>query len=198
MRFNDDANLKVTLPKWSHIDAREILQKKRQWLEKTLHRLVNSRKVLDEKKLLFKGVEYGFRVTKAKKNSIEIKNQTMLIGLDSKTDLRQLVKDWMTTETRKYTNNRIKYYGRKLGLDVRDIKITKGKKWGHCTRDRRLVFNWQLIALPKKLADYVILHEISHLSEFSHNNRFNTRLFSLCPDFKEREDALGHILPVQT
>lgn len=64
------------------------------------------------------------------------------------------------------------------------------KKWAYCKRDGRLVFNWQLIALPRELADYVVLHEVTHLSEFSHSNRFKRKLALICPDFREKEAML--------
>jgi hypothetical protein len=58
------------------------------------------------------------------------------------------------------------------------------------------VFNWQLIALPKELIEYVIDHEIAHLLEFNHSTNFHKRLASLCPNFRERENMLKNIIPI--
>jgi predicted metal-dependent hydrolase len=44
--------------------------------------------------------------------------------------------------------------------------------------------------LPRELADFVVLHEISHLREFNHSRRFRYTLATLCPDFKEKEATL--------
>ena len=44
--------------------------------------------------------------------------------------------------------------------------------------------------MPSDLADYVVLHEISHLREFNHSRGFRYALASLCPDFKEKEAML--------
>jgi hypothetical protein len=101
----------------------------------------------------------------------------------------------MTPRTRRYVTKKVSEYRRKLGFDIETVEIADSKRWGYCTRDRTLVFNWQLAALPRELTDYVLLHELSHSSEFNHNGRFRALLFSLCPDFREREQALRSIVP---
>ncbi|MFQ6060534.1 MAG: M48 family metallopeptidase [Thermoplasmata archaeon] len=70
------------------------------------------------------------------------------------------------------------------------VIVKDTKRWGYCKRNGDLVLNWQLIALPRKLAEYVILHELAHLSEFSHSKGFRARLAAMCPDYREREDEL--------
>ena len=76
------------------------------------------------------------------------------------------------------------------GLGQLTEAIADIKKWAHCTRDGDLVFNWQLIGLPRNLADYVILHETVHLKEFNHSKKFRYRLARGCPNFKEKESML--------
>ena len=58
------------------------------------------------------------------------------------------------------------------------------------------MFNWQLIALPKELIEYVINHEITHLLEFNHSTNFHKRLVALCPDFREKENVLKNVTPI--
>ena len=76
--------------------------------------------------------------------------------------------------------------------DVREIK-----NWGYCTRSGRLSFSWQLIALPERLREYVIYHELTHLEEFNHSPAFKKKLAKLCPDFRQREKELDYISPAE-
>lgn len=195
LRFREDLQLEVKLPYESSVKPKDLISTKRDWIEKTYQKLIHSEKVLDKNKLLYKGKSYNLKTIKSN-NKIRITEDTITIGLKDETNLNQAVKKWMTTETRKYVKRKIKFYEKKLGVKIKDIDVTEAKKWGHCTQDKKLVFNWQLIALPKDLADFIILHEITHLSEFSHNHQFNTKLFSLCPDFKEKEESLRNISPI--
>lgn len=195
LRFREHAHLEVTLPQKSRVSVRELLNKKRGWIEREIRRVVNSRRVFDRKQLLLKGVPHRLKVVRAKQNRVKVRGRTIFVGLADGSDLRQCIRNWMTPETRRYATKRVNDYRRKLGFNVESVEVADSKRWGYSTRDRRLVFNWQLGALPRELADYVVLHEVSHLSEFNHNGRFRLLLFSLCPDFKEREHALRSIVP---
>jgi predicted metal-dependent hydrolase len=51
-------------------------------------------------------------------------------------------------------------------------------------------FNWRLLQLPVRLADYVIAHELSHLIEPYHGSAFWRVLDRSMPDWKERKEEL--------
>jgi len=53
-----------------------------------------------------------------------------------------------------------------------------------------------LVALPKKMRDYVVLHELAHLSEFNHSKSFHKKLASIYPDYREMERELRHIATI--
>jgi hypothetical protein len=104
------------------------------------------------------------------------------------------LKHWMRSQTRRFLQRRLQAYTRQFRLSLNGFSVQDTKKWGHCTKDRRLVFNEQLIALPRDLADYVVLHEITHLGEFNHSAKFRHKLASICPDFREKEAMLKRFL----
>lgn len=195
LRFRDHTQLEVSLPRASEVTARQVLNRKRSWIEGALQRITYRKSVFNRRQLLLGGVPHRLSVVKAKHNSVRVSSETVFVNLANGSDLRQCIKDWMTPETRRYATKRTNYYRKKLGFDIRSVEVGDSRRWGHCTRDRKLVFNWQLAALPKELADYVVLHEISHSKEFNHAGRFRTLLYSLCPDFREREQALRNMMP---
>ena len=45
-------------------------------------------------------------------------------------------------------------------------------RWGSCSSIGRLSFSWRLIMSPKKVLNYVICHEVSHLAELNHGPKF--------------------------
>jgi hypothetical protein len=54
-----------------------------------------------------------------------------------------------------------------------EANITDGHyRWGSCTPDGNLNFNWRLIKAPLFVIDYVIAHELAHLIEPNHNPHF--------------------------
>ncbi len=63
-------------------------------------------------------------------------------------------------------------------ITVRDMK----SRWGSCSSDGRLRFNWRLILAPEPILDYVVAHEVAHLVHMDHSRRFWRIVDALCPE----------------
>ncbi|MDP2693107.1 MAG: M48 family metallopeptidase [bacterium] len=58
-------------------------------------------------------------------------------------------------------------------LKFNKIAIKSQKtRWGSCSRKRNLNFNYKILFLTPKIRDYIMIHELCHLKEFNHSNRF--------------------------
>lgn len=74
------------------------------------------------------------------------------------------------------------------GVSPRGWEISWGhRKLGHCTSTRIVSLSYVLMFLPPHLRDYIILHELAHLSEMNHSDRFHTLCDQYC---NGREKAL--------
>lgn len=58
-------------------------------------------------------------------------------------------------------------------------------RWGSCSQKRNLNFNYKIIFLPEKLAEYLVAHELCHLQEFNHSARFWDLVSRAVPDYKK-------------
>ncbi|MBB1295147.1 M48 family metallopeptidase [Pseudoalteromonas sp. SR41-4] len=59
------------------------------------------------------------------------------------------------------------------------------KQWGSCSTKGNLMLNPHLIKAPKECIDYVILHELCHIAEHNHSERFWRLLTQVMPNWKE-------------
>lgn len=92
---------------------------------------------------------------------------------------------------------RCQHYARLLDVVYAKISIRTSKtRWGSCSFMGNLAFNYKLAALPPRLADYVVLHEIAHLIEFNHSKRFWAHVERIMPDHKELRKELKNIATV--
>jgi predicted metal-dependent hydrolase len=66
-----------------------------------------------------------------------------------------------------------------------------GYRWGSCGKNDVLFFNWKVLQLPVKLIDYIIIHELVHLSERHHGPAFWSALEGALPDWRARKEALA-------
>lgn len=64
------------------------------------------------------------------------------------------------------------------------------RRWGSCSRGGRVTLNTELVKLPLSLIDYIIAHELCHLSEFNHGKKFYALLEHVMPDWRQRERML--------
>ena len=85
----------------------------------------------------------------------------------------KIIKDFFNKLANEYVINRTTEIAEKLSLKYKNAKIISArKKWGSCNNLKELKFNFRLVMLPKSLIDYVICHELCHLTELNHSTRF--------------------------
>ncbi len=81
----------------------------------------------------------------------------------------------------------------KLGVSVSSWHIKKMKtRWGSCnTEARRIWFNLELAKKPPECLEYIVVHELIHLLERTHNERFKAYLHRYLPNWQERKHLLN-------
>lgn len=63
--------------------------------------------------------------------------------------------------------------------------IAMKKQWGSCSTKGSVNLNPHLVKAPKECIDYVILHELCHIAEHNHSERFWRLLTQVMPNWKE-------------
>ena len=82
-----------------------------------------------------------------------------------------------------------------MGVDVASFSVRKMKtKWGSCTPALQTIrFNLELAKKPAKCLEYVIVHEMVHLLEPSHNYRFVALMDSFMPKWRFYQSELNRL-----
>jgi len=88
-------------------------------------------------------------------------------------------------------DERLKHFNREYGFKYGKVRIKNHKSmWGSCSRAGNLNFCYKIAALPPDLADYIIVHELCHLGEFSHSPRFWDLVSRAVPNHKQLQSRL--------
>ena len=92
----------------------------------------------------------------------------------------------------------IRKWEQRLGVNVSDYFLQKMKtKWGSCNHSARNIrLNTELVKKPKEMLDYVVLHEVAHLVEPNHSERFTDILDTHLPSWRTTRDELN-ALPLE-
>lgn len=110
----------------------------------------------------------------------------------SEEELRANLKKFYFTSCKKIIGERIKIYQDQLGLKPKIVEIDESKnKWGACTSDKKITFNYRLAMAPLEAIDYVVVHELCHLQHMNHDRSFWRLVGSILPDYKKREEYLS-------
>lgn len=106
-------------------------------------------------------------------------------------ELRANLKKFYFAECKRMIGQRIGRYQQELKVKPKSIEIVDSPtKWGSCSWDKKLTFNYRLAMAPLEVIDYVIIHELCHIHHMNHDRSFWRRIGSIMPDYKTKEDYL--------
>lgn len=98
-------------------------------------------------------------------------------------------------EARQFIEMRLRHLNAFYGFTFKKVTVRNQRtRWGSCSEDKCLSFNYRLMFLPPHIADYVIVHELCHLKQFDHSAQFWALVERAVPAYREIRKELGRIL----
>ena len=105
--------------------------------------------------------------------------------------VRFAVHRWLLAQSRDVFHRRHVAMSRTVGQAARRVVIKNMKsRWGSCGPDRLMNLNWRLILAPETIIDYVLVHELTHITEPNHSPAFWRRVGRSCDHFESSRDWL--------
>ena len=72
--------------------------------------------------------------------------------------------------------------------DVKHVTVRNQRsRWGSCSAGGTISLNWRLVQTPESVRDYIIYHELAHLREMNHSDRFWRRVAETCTWWRDAE-----------
>ena len=199
-RFRSDLTLEVVLPRGRLGDASRAISQRSEWILQKYEEMQKTKRILDDQRVMFDGrfLEISFEQTLEKEEILpDLERGVVVVRASDRSRVKELVRRWFLRETSRYVMKKLADLAPTLPVPYKVADVREIKNWGYCTRSGRLSFSWQLIALPERLRDYVIFHELTHLEEFNHSPAFKRKLAKVCPDFRQREKELDYVSPAE-
>jgi len=143
------------------------------------------------------GRRYRLRVTHHA-GPIEIKTNGHTIELRVRPELdagqrERALQRWYRQQLKELLAPRIEKWQQSLGVQLAEYRVKRMKtKWGTCNaKARRIWLNLELVKKPIGCLEYIIVHELVHLVERHHNDRFISILDEHMPRWRSFRDALN-------
>ena len=160
------------------------------------------REFLNRESHYFKGKRYLLKVIE--KNAapmVQLKHSKIELyvrPLASKEKMKSVLDEWYRSQLKASLPAIIEKWERKLNVQVNEFRIKKMKtKWGTCNQAaKRLWLNLELAKKPVECLVYIVVHEMFHLLERNHNDRFGSLMDEFMPKWRFFKDELNR-LPVR-
>lgn len=92
---------------------------------------------------------------------------------------------------KEYIPERVAYFHQFTGGTYEKVVIRDQKtRWGSCSSNKTLSFNYRLMLAPPQILDYVVVHELCHLKHMNHSQEFWAAVEAVLPDYKIRRKWL--------
>lgn len=180
----------VVIPDKQNKDPEELLLSKKSWVRKKRKEYLRFKRKIPERDLTeggeisILGQELGIRVEKNRSNKVG-EHIVLAEHLVKKTSLTDQLEKILRKHAREVIEEKVEKYSSEVSEDYGKIYIrNQDTRWGSCSNKGNLNFNWRLILGPENILEYVVVHELVHLEEKKHDEKFWSKVRQIYPEYK--------------
>ena len=197
----DDQGLTVSAPRWVSLrEIEEAILEKERWIRSKLaqwqdwrarhgaHRL----RWTDGAVLPYLGERLTLRL-RATGDAVRVGRDLHLplASGSSEAEVRAAAQEWLRVEATRILGERVHVLATRGAVRPFTWRLSSARtQWGACNEDGRIRLNWRLVFFPIAVIDYVVAHELAHLTELNHGPQFWQEVERLLPDFRTARDQI--------
>ncbi|MDP3371649.1 MAG: SprT family zinc-dependent metalloprotease [Candidatus Paracaedibacteraceae bacterium] len=162
-----------------------FIQTHHDWIEQQVQRHgTESKKFTAGTIVLFKGKNYTLVHEVSNKVLVCCEADTLFVRA-AQTRVDTHVRRWLMKHVTELCNEFSLKFAKVLGVSINKISVkAMHTRWGSCSSDGNLNYNWRLIMAPEEILIYVCAHEVSHLVYMNHSKEFWGTVKRLHPNFE--------------
>lgn len=159
-----------------------------------------TRKFVNGETHLYLGKQYQLQIIEDTINEIKIYRGKMIIKAKKINPeyLEKKLNEWYREKAilhfEELLNSSLDKFNKfNIEKPILEIRLMQ-KRWGSCTKSKKIILNTELIKAPKGSIEYVIIHELCHLIHHSHNKDFYKLQNRLSPNWEKWKEKLEQTL----
>ncbi len=197
LEITDTARLIVRAPhSLSRKRIERIVLEKRNWIERKLGEVGKKRLRVTRKNFLtgemfyYLGRQYPLVISDGVKKPITF-NDKFILSQGCRDRAKELFISFYKQKTVEITAKQAEAFAEKYKFKYEKINSTRAeKRWGSCSSKGSLNFSYRLVMAPPAVIEYVVAHELAHLTHQNHSGKFWVLVDKILPAYKERRDWL--------
>lgn len=183
----------------------QLLVAKRRWIKEkiTLHREsapISTKQYVSGEAFAYLGRNYRLKVERGNFAPVRLLQGRLVVtvpqGKEQPQTVRNALVRWYKRQAEQKLTEKVERFAPAVGVEPAGVGIkTFRSRWGSCTAKGKLEFNWQIMMVPNRMVDYVVIHELCHLIRHDHSPEFWREVARVMSDYREcrewlRENAL--------
>lgn len=183
------------------VDA--VVEMKRLWIYRNLaewrdlNAVAVTREWVNGESFLYRGRPYRLSIVDSEL-SLKIQDGRFLLSRaiverEGVEGARRVFEQYYSQRGLELARGRTRYFAPQVGVEVNEIEIEVkdiGFKWGRCSPSGKLALHWKCMMAPARIFDYIVVHELCHLTHADHSTAFWNEVDKVMPDFLERKEWL--------
>lgn len=211
LTIENNGGLVVTAPSEASIDRlNAVVRQKAKWVVQRIRLVrenppsVSAREFVTGETVLYLGRQFRLKVIERAEEDYpriwagwyEVPVAPGLQGDDLRRDVRRRLAGSLKQHADLYLPDRLDEVCRQMRVERPSIIVCEQRKrWGSCDAKGTLRINWRIVQAPIPLIEYVLAHEVVHLTHLSHGPEFWATLGQGMPDYEDRRKRLRALGP---
>jgi len=201
--YPPDGKVRIAAPVRMSLDTLRVFAvSKLAWIRQRQRKLQEQarespRELLDRESHYLWGRRYLLKVVEEDAApEVLLKPSTLMLRVrpgTSEEKRQEILASWYRQQVKEAAAGLIPKWEGILGVRVERVFVQRMKtRWGGCNPDRRTIrLNTELAKKPRECLEYIVVHELAHLLERRHNERFTELLDAKMPQWRQYRDMLN-------
>lgn len=203
LTIRTDGNISLSVPfQLSSKDLYDFLESRADWIDKNKTKFKKTIPLTytSGEPISYLGIEYTLEIIKVKTNQkIELEGKNFNVYVFEKNInkeyLEKFINNWYKLNLIYIVTDLSEIWAKKLRVEFNEIKVRKLRRtWGSCNTQKKIItYSIELAKKDRKLIEYVVVHELSHLIYANHGREFKNLLNEIMPDWEKRKKELNNM-----
>ena len=188
-----DGLIRVLIPN-SLTDKRvnSLLEERASWINKKIRLQAEmpsykAKEYVNGETFTYLGRNYRLKLVNTDTTTTRLKNGYLEVPAQGEKAIHASLTDWYTSHALAKLQEKTRRYAKTLNVEPSSVTVKDYKsRWGSCSTSGDITYNWRVIMAPHRIVDYVVIHELCHLVEHNHSDKYWKQVESLVPDYRER------------
>lgn len=199
--YPPEGNVHASAPEgMSEQHIKMFILSKYMWLKSKIedarsHKYQKPREYVSGEAHYFKGQLYRLRVElrNSGKQEVTVEGDYIAVYCRRQENVEALLKEWYRDRLKEIIPSLLEKWCKRMQVDPPSFDVkSMPKRWGSCSKVKRhILFNLELAKKPIECIDYIVIHEMIHLIERNHTDRFYRLLNTYQPGWERIKDMLN-------